>query len=476
MLTWLGRVARWVLIVAVLSISSGLMGRSTYAPAELVDRAIAQNFREWAFDLIGWEVDAISDKVSAFIEQPSADLSQDDATELVRNYLERARQIAALEVELSRLGSATAESELKTSQDDTQDASLGTSSEGKEGAATEEAATGDAAASQNRMLEIQAEIDELRDLQVETRLAAEAIIQGQVGDALVNKGLRIANQPFPPVLFSFTEPPKKLVVSPRNRIETRYAQMLDADITLDVIEESEQRIFEEQNLSAYVTNIGGLGAFPAMVVDRASLGWVLSTVAHEWVHNYLVLFPLGFNYGQNQEITIINETVADIIGNEIGLDVARRFYPEAVPPTPVPQDTSAQESSSSANAADINDDMVSDNQPQEEPPPFDFRNEMRETRLEVDRLLADGQVDAAEAYMEQQRLRFVEEGYNLRVLNQAYFAFHGNYGTSAAATSTIGPKLEELRELSPDLKSFVEQIRWLKTEAEIDNAINKIKE
>jgi DNA polymerase-3 subunit alpha len=42
---------------------------------------------------------------------------------------------------------------------------------------------------------------------------------------------------------------------------------------------------KDDKLSAYITNIGGLGAFPTQVVEQASLSWVLSTVAHEWTHN-----------------------------------------------------------------------------------------------------------------------------------------------------------------------------------------------
>ena len=61
------------------------------------------------------------------------------------------------------------------------------------------------------------------------------------------------------------------------------------------------------------------------------------------------------------------------------------------------------------------------------PPPaasagFDFRTEMRLTRVRADELLAAGQIAEAEAYMEQRRLYFWENGYRLRKLNQAYFA------------------------------------------------------
>jgi hypothetical protein len=187
-----------------------------------------------------------------------------------------------------------------------------------------------------------------------------------------------------------------------------------------------------------------------MVIDRASLRWVLSTVAHEWVHNYLVFFPLGWNYFKSQELTTMNETVAEIVGNEIGDAALSRYYADAAAPPP-----------SGSELVLPNDGR-----------PFDFRAEMRETRLEVDRLLADGQVAEAEDYMERRRKEFVEQGYPLRVLNQAYFAFHGSYGTSAASTSPIGPKLERLRDLAPDLATFLKTVRGFTSVEDLDDALS----
>jgi hypothetical protein len=188
-----------------------------------------------------------------------------------------------------------------------------------------------------------------------------------------------------------------------------------------------------------------------MVIDRASLPWVLSTVAHEWVHNYLALFPLGWNYFASGEMTTINETVAEIVGNELGHRALLSFYLDLARPEPEqPEQTQP---------------------PPDEPPPFNFRAEMRKTRLEVDRLLAAGHVEEAEAYMEARRRYFVENGYNLRVLNQAYFAFHGSYGASAASVSPIGPKLERLRSLTPDLRAFLRTVRWFTAPAQLDEAL-----
>src|SRR5690606_1987262 len=132
----------------------------------------------------------------------------------------------------------------------------------------------------------------------------------------------------PPVQFTFVEPPRKLVVSPRDQITTIYTQMLTAEMSLSEVKAHEASYEAGYNVSAYITNIGGLGAFPTMVVDQASLEWILSTIAHEWAHNYLTFFPLGINYFTNADLTTMNETVADLVGDEIGARALHTFYPE----------------------------------------------------------------------------------------------------------------------------------------------------
>jgi hypothetical protein len=73
--------------------------------------------------------------------------------------------------------------------------------------------------------------------------------------------------------------------------------------------------------------------------------------------------------------------------------------------------------------------------------------------------------------MQIRRQLFEENGYHIRKLNQAYFAFHGSYGTGAAATSPIGPKLQQLRALCPDLQTFLAAVRWFTSEADLDQAL-----
>jgi hypothetical protein len=86
-------------------------------------------------------------------------------------------------------------------------------------------------------------------------------------------------------------------------------------------------------------------------------------------------------------------------------------------------------------------------------------------------LLAHGLVQEAETYMEDRRQRFVENGYRLRKLNQAYFAFHGSYATGPAAVDPIGPKLKALRERSSSLADFLDTVDGMTTLADLDAAL-----
>jgi hypothetical protein len=98
---------------------------------------------------------------------------------------------------------------------------------------------------------------------------------------------------------------------------------------------------------------------------------------------------------------------------------------------------------------------------------------MRETRLRVDDLLASGDYRAAEEYMEGRRQIFVENGYYLRVLNQAYFAFHGSYATGGASSSPIGPQLQELqqRKTPEDIAGFLQTVRWFTSAADLERVL-----
>ena len=413
------RLRTGLFVVTTLLLLGFCSGGSAITATEIRQRGMAMIVASWQFDLLTWEVEAIGQKVRAFVDQPAAGLTHAQAIALVNAYLDRAGEMRRLQNEINRRFSETG-------------------------------GVGD-----SETVALQNALDALRDEQLDKRPQVEQIIEGQIAYELQQVGLELFDQAFPPVQFTFVEPPRKLVVSPRDRITTVYSQMLDAQMSLAEIEQSEATYAARYDVSAYVTNIGGLGAFPTMVVDQASLGWILTTVAHEWTHNYLTLFPLGLNYMTSPDLTTMNETVADIVGDEIGTRAMQTFYRAQLPPPP-------------------DADNIPAGQPPllpSELPAFDFATEMRTTRLRVDELLAAGKVTEAENYMAQRRLFFVENGYPLRVLNQAYFAFHGSYGTSAASTSPLGPKLERLRALSPDLLHFLQTVRGFTSVEQLEAAL-----
>jgi hypothetical protein len=173
-------------------------------------------------------------------------------------------------------------------------------------------------------------------------------------------------------------------------------------------------------------------------------------------------------------VTTLNETVSEIVGDEIGERVARRYYPEAVPSSAETAEELA-ENSCACNVEELWSQEYEMEQQRWErydrPMQFDFQQAMRETRLHVDTLLAAGLVETAEAYMEARRRYFVEKGYPLRVLNQAFFAFHGSYATGASSSSPIGPQLQLLRAESKDLVHFLQQVRWFTSLADLEKAL-----
>jgi hypothetical protein len=187
-----------------------------------------------------------------------------------------------------------------------------------------------------------------------------------------------------------------------------------------------------------------------MVGNSRDLNWLASVIAHEWTHNYLTLRPLGVNYGASPALRSMNETTAEMVGNELGALMISRYYPELAPP---PQ--------AFAN-------IVRRNQPPAgtQSANFDFRAAMHETRVTADGLLAQGMIDEAEKYMEAQRRVLWDHGYRIRKLNQAYFAFYGAYGTGgggAAGVDTVGDAVRLLRRRSPSIAAFVNTIATFST-------------
>ena len=305
--------------------------------------------------------------------------------------------------------------------------------------------------------------DEFTNRQKELAPFAESILQAQLSEALAQLELTAIGQPLPPVLYHNSPTPLALIVSARDKIEQTANISVLPTLTINDQINLEDTVAESLDVSTLVVRIGGVGVYPTMVMETTDLRWMLSTIAHEWIHNYLNLRPLGLNYSTTPELRTMNETTASIAGDEIGLLVLETYYPEFL-------------------ASNLNGNLILFNNPFlpssmfDDPPPFDFRAEMHETRVTADELLAKGKIEEAETYMEQRRLFFWENGYLLRKLNQAYFAFHGAYADvpgGAAGEDPVGPAVRALRAQSASLEEFVNTISWMTSFEQLQEAIQQ---
>jgi hypothetical protein len=271
-----------------------------------------------------------------------------------------------------------------------------------------------------------------RGARAEARSEVERAIERELSALISEHGigqLPLISSPglLPPVAFEFTPPPSVLVVAPRDRLVVQQSVLLEPGIVESQASEVERRV-GDLGVSTLVTPIGGIATYPSMVIESTRAADTLSSVAHEWAHGYLFFRPLGQTYWSSQDGRAINETVAELTGRELGAMLAERAN-LPVPPGEAPAATDQR-----------------------------FRQEMRSTRLEVERLLSIGAIDEAEQYMERRRVELDGMGYRIRRLNQAYFAFHGSYAESVAADGRVGTLVRRLRDASPNLADFLARV------------------
>jgi hypothetical protein len=309
---------------------------------------------------------------------------------------------------------------------------------------------------------VRAQRDELIARQRSLAPIAESTLQSQITDALAELGLTAIGQPIPPVLYHTSPTPLALIVSERNVIQQIANISVLPTLTLDDQIQLEDEVAKSLDVSTLVVPIGGVGVYPTMVMETTDLRWTLDTIAHEWTHNYLNLRPLGLNYSTTPELRTMNETTASIAGGEVGTYVLQKYYSELIPSGSKPN----------LDFASLDESFLPSITPDDAP--FDFRAEMHETRVTADQLLTDGKIEEAETYMEQRRQVFWENGYLLRKLNQAYFAFHGAYADSpggAAGEDPVGPAVRALRAQSDSLADFINTISWMTSFEQLKQAI-----
>ena len=284
----------------------------------------------------------------------------------------------------------------------------------------------------------------------------ENILAEQIRTILHQNNLTIGNQVFPPVLFRDADLPYALILSPRDHIEQIVNLSLLPDLSLEKMIALENRIESELDVSALVVPVGGIGTYPTMIMRTTNFTYTTEVIQHEWTHNFLTLRPLGLNYETNPELRTINETTASISGKELGNDLLAAYYPEFLPQL---VEAPVQEEQTQAE-----EDEQIEEQPLVEEPTFDYRAEMHETRVKVDELLADEKIEQAETYMEERRLFFWENGYQIRNLNQAYYAFYGAYADQpggAAGNDPVGEAVRNYRAQSGSLNEFLRSIAWV---------------
>jgi hypothetical protein len=297
--------------------------------------------------------------------------------------------------------------------------------------------------------EYEAELEAQRERHRQLTPIVESILQHQVGAVMAEMGFGGGGQPIPPVLYHVTDLPLALIVSPRYTIRQEHNVSLDPDFDPMNRSRLESQVEQAADVSALVVPVGGIGIYPPMVLSTTHLPALIDVIAHEWTHNYLTLRPLGMLYAATPQLRTMNETAASIAGQEIADEVLRRFYPHLAPPPPTPE-VETQESLPIA--------------PPELPEPFNHRRVLYETRIRVEELLAEGRIEEAEAYMEEQREYLWDNGYYLRRLNQAYYAFYGAYADvpgGAAGEDPVGPAVRALRARSENLVQFLNRISWM---------------
>ena len=386
-----------IILLTFLTLASGC------SPSHDFNRQVQIITKPYRFDLVKWEFENLGGEVGEFLS--GGDKGAENATAEIITYFTNAAQIRNLEATMDAVRAGNQSGDLT---------------------------------------HLQKELDELRSQNAGQRETTQKTLEKQVRETLSEQGIynpldtHIKSEVgFPPLIIYLGKPPHFLIISPRDRIENIKEAMLLPDISQEGIEKIESEV-DGLGVSSLVERVGGVSTYPSYIMDEANLRFTIETIVHEWIHQYLFFTPLGFRYILDQtgirkdyEIATINETVAGMVAEEISAIVYEKYVPGQGTGSEPPGITE---------------------------PEFDFNKEMREIRRAVDSYLAQGEIEQAEVFMEQKRKYLAENGYYIRKLNQAYFAFYGTYADSPTSISPIGAELRKLRDRSDSLKEFLESV------------------
>ncbi|MEK6255886.1 MAG: hypothetical protein N2C13_01040, partial [Chloroflexota bacterium] len=274
---------RFLKTLLFLAIATQLLGPPNPIPGGQL-AAVRKHTAGSEFDYITWTLDAVAVKVRKISLPLQNYLSQPQQKILVLDYLNLIREIQIAENQINEIYS---------------DPNI----EDQESKATS----------------VRWELEDLYQQRSLSGPLAESIIQSQLAAVLSELGFTLGGQPFPPVLYRSTPLPWALIVSPREVIQQDANISLKTELTIEDNIALEKQIDDDLDVSSLVVPVGGIGSYPTMVAQTTNLRWLIEVVAHEWIHNYLTLRPLGFSYNNSSEVRTMNETVAAIAGKEIGL-------------------------------------------------------------------------------------------------------------------------------------------------------------
>lgn len=414
------RPGRVVLTITLLFILVLPLRGSTIDPTLQIEQ-VRRYSRPYEFDYVSWTVSALWNKAKGFSLGADGYLPSSESRTLVLEYLELRDTVNRLEEDQKNI---LADPDLEDPQKAAED--------------------------------VRKELEVKRSRRRQLSPFVQEIVQRQINTALTDLNLTLGGQAFPPVMYQAEPDSYALVISPRDVIHQDANILLVSELTLEERVALEQTVENNLNLSALVVGVGGVGLYPAMVIESGSVNWLLEVIGHEWTHNYLTLHPLGMRYFSSPELRTINETVAELAGQEIKRAALKRYYPDRVPP----EEQKAEEEKP-PSLESLKEELFG-----EHPDRFDFRFEMHITRLTVDRLLREGRIKKAEAYMNERRQFFWDHGYRIRKINQAYFAFHGSYaaqpgGATGAEENRLGQNLRELKSSMPSFAAFMRKVAWM---------------
>ena len=284
------------------------------------------------------------------------------------------------------------------------------------------------------------------------RKAAELLLERRLSQAVseldLDTPLPLFNRVrivWPPIDVDLSDRLHVLAVSARDEVRMVRSVLLTSEVQRDDYERIESMVEADPRWSAWVGGVGGVALYPAAVASSRGYLSTLQIMAHEWTHHHLGFYPLGLTYGRGSDMRTINETVADIVGDQLGAFAAA---------LPGYEGDSQPEPDSEWQAIRARTDPI-----------------LRQLRLDVDALLQVGKIEDAEREMEAMRQELIELGRPYRRINQAFLAFRGGYGASPSSASPWGDRLLELREATDSLAEFLDAVRWIGSAAEANTLL-----